>query len=620
MKTCFQIRAAGIAMFWVAIPITLLWMPPAFGAGQFAAEAGMQVLTRGPVHEAFAEVSMTGATVGFTIDRAPYEPIVEVPPDQRPDGADVAWIPGYWSWDEDRDDFIWVSGVWRDLPPGRQWVPGYWTPAQGGYQWISGFWGDVRQTEIDYLPPPPESLEYGPSSPPPQPGNVWSPGSWVWQQSRYDWQPGFWVAQQPDWVWTPAHYTWTPRGHIYVPGYWDYNLVHRGVIFAPVYYEQPVYRRTNYSYSPAIIIDLRAITACLFVRPRSHQYYFGDYYDARYDSRGLFPWYATRERGYGYDPLYGNYRLEQLRHDRDWDTHVDEQYHHRRDHVDARPPQTLAIQININAGRGAAPDNHFLGRSLAESAAGNTQPVRFRAVAPAEREQIQTRGRQVRTFQAERARIETPSKDTGKPGGPRASGRAVRVNMPVSPVSTRSTTRPVDAKTPPPVPVSSRPQVTGGRGRVPEPRNADKKPEAREQDGARQRSNPQNNNDKAPAPTSRRKPVASAPEIQPPLRSRPGKEKTPRPSARTEPETSRSGGVVARPDSEPPLPRRVEGGRPPSKIERGAPGDRAPSRDRKLERQEPATQSPRPNDAILHGRRQTTPARENAEYRRSRKR
>ncbi len=253
---------APIVWIWV-LPLVVLGAATA-AQGQGTTEAGVQVLTRGPIHEAFAEASMTGATAGVVVPRTPYDPIIELPPDQRPEGNDVAWIPGYWSWDDDRSDFIWLSGVWRDLPPGRQWVPGYWAPVTGGSQWISGFWGDVAQNEVNYLPRPPRSLEAGPSSPAPGPDGVWSSGCWVWQQSRYDWQPGYWVVQQPDWVWSPARYTWTPQGYVYVPGYWDHDIVHRGVMFAPVYYEQPVYSRPNYSYSPNILIDLVAIAASSF--------------------------------------------------------------------------------------------------------------------------------------------------------------------------------------------------------------------------------------------------------------------------------------------------------------------------------------------------------------------
>ena len=100
-----------------------------------SAEQGVQVLTRGPVHEAFAETVTYDPEPGVVVPKAPPAAIEEVPPEQRLEGANVAWIPGYWAWDDERRDFLWVSGIWRDLPPGRQWVPGYWGKAGQGYQW-----------------------------------------------------------------------------------------------------------------------------------------------------------------------------------------------------------------------------------------------------------------------------------------------------------------------------------------------------------------------------------------------------------------------------------------------------------------------------------------------------
>jgi WXXGXW repeat (2 copies) len=84
-----------------------------------ADEQGVQVPTRGPVHEAFAGVVTFNPEPGVEAPKAPPELIKEVPPDERPEGATVSRIPGYWAWDDERNDFLWVSGVWRALPPGR---------------------------------------------------------------------------------------------------------------------------------------------------------------------------------------------------------------------------------------------------------------------------------------------------------------------------------------------------------------------------------------------------------------------------------------------------------------------------------------------------------------------
>ena len=206
--------------------------------GPADAEEGVQVLTRGPVHEAFAETVTFDPEPGIVVPKAPPAAIEELPPDQRPEGANVAWIPGYWGWDDERSDFLWVSGIWRALPPGRQWVPGYWGKSGQGFQWTSGYWADAKVSEVEYLPEPPETVEAGPNIAAPSADSTWLPGCWVWHQGRYAWRPGFWATVQPDWVWVPAHYVWAPRGYVFVDGYWDYSIGRRGVLFAPVYFNR----------------------------------------------------------------------------------------------------------------------------------------------------------------------------------------------------------------------------------------------------------------------------------------------------------------------------------------------------------------------------------------------
>ena len=148
-----------------------------------AVPAGMQVLTRGPIHEAFAEPVIFDPGPGPVVPKQPPPPIPELPPDRRPRGADVRWVPGDWGWDDRRHDFVWVSGTWREVPPGRHWVPGYWNPVVGGCQWVSGFWASADQRQLLYLPPPPASQEAGPTRPAPGPGFFWVPGSWFWRDA-----------------------------------------------------------------------------------------------------------------------------------------------------------------------------------------------------------------------------------------------------------------------------------------------------------------------------------------------------------------------------------------------------------------------------------------------------
>src|SRR5438067_666345 len=64
----------------------------------------VEIQTRGAVHEAFAGPVVYNPRPTVSVAKAPYALIREIPPRQRMRGANVVWIPGYWSWDDDRED------------------------------------------------------------------------------------------------------------------------------------------------------------------------------------------------------------------------------------------------------------------------------------------------------------------------------------------------------------------------------------------------------------------------------------------------------------------------------------------------------------------------------------
>ncbi len=429
--------------------------------GQIAGEG--EILTQGPIHEAYASETAEARIQSEVIRSRPPDPIEELPPDQRPDGDNVTWIPGYWMWDDVRTDYIWISGVWRDIPPDRQWIPGYWTDASGGYVFVSGYWEDLGRSEVDYLPGPPEPLELGPSSPAPFSNATWSPGSWVWVETRYAWQPGYWVAAQPGWIWTPSYYVWTPRGYVFVAGYWDYELAYRGLCFAPVYYPRHRYLRAGFHYSPSIVIDINIAIGHFFVRPRSCHYYFGDYYADQYYRHGYKPWYSyhrDRDHYRHYDPIFAHYREDQLRRDRDWDRRVDDDYRHRRNNPDARPPRTYAALQDVER-RAPRTDERsrrdlVVAQPLTEIAKREERPRPIREVNMDTRRELQTRNRAVDDFRAERERQEATA-----PSSWRGQRRE----------STEARERPArEERTPaPPVERSRQPDARDDRERVPAP-------------------------------------------------------------------------------------------------------------------------------------------------------
>ena len=398
----------------------------------------MQVLTRGPVHEAFAETVTFDPEPGIVVPKAPPAAIEEVPPDQKPEGAHVAWIPGYWGWDDERSDFLWVSGIWRALPPGRQWVPGYWGKSAQGFQWTSGYWADAKVTEVQYLSEPPATVEAGPNIAAPSPDSTWLPGCWVWQNVRYAWRPGFWASAQPDWDWVPAHYVYAPRGYVFVDGYWDYSIGRRGVLFAPVYFDAGVYGRPGFSYSPSMAIDLGVFVNHLFLRPQYQHYYFGDYYAANYQAAGFYPSYSYNSGRYGYDPIYAHERW-QHRQDGQWEDRVAADFQNRRDHEEARPPRIWTGQGVIGGGGVASAVRNLVGASLDQAGRNRNGAWRFQPVDQAERQRLAQQRQDVYRFRDQRQQWESGAAAPSAAPPPKEFAPG-RVPLPRSPIMARPVT------------------------------------------------------------------------------------------------------------------------------------------------------------------------------------
>lgn len=381
--------------------------PPNPESEQFSAQdASLQVLASGPIHEAFAEPVVFDPQPGATIKMEPREPIEELPPDQKPAGTDVAWIPGYWGWDDDRDDFIWISGLWRELPPGREWVPGYWATASDGHQWVSGYWSSTESASLDYLAEPPESLETGPATPSPSDNHIWVPGCWQWNEARYMWRPGYWIAAQPDWLWMPAHYVWTPGGYVFVDGFWDYPVQRRGLLFAPIYFGGGVVVTTGYQYTPRYCVNTTLLTDHLFVWPRYNRYYFGDYYATNYTQAGIVPWFAFNQSHIGFDPIFANYSHHH-RVDRDWDQRQRNTYEQLREREADRPARIVVRDSGPQKLPGSVEESLVV--RLDQTAALKDSPIRLEKVDDQQRLSIAERTKGLREFTRQRSQMEGES-------------------------------------------------------------------------------------------------------------------------------------------------------------------------------------------------------------------
>jgi WXXGXW repeat (2 copies) len=316
-------------------------------------QKGVEVLTRGPIHEAFAEPLTANPRPNPIIHQKPPAAIEELPPDQKPEGAHIQWISGYFAWDETSNDYIWISGLWRATPPDRQWMPGHWMAEGDGWQWISGYWAVEGQAEVEYLPPPPTSIDMGPSADAPDADSIYTPGTWVYQERRYLWRPGFWLRANPDWFYNPAQYTYTPAGYIFSDGYWDFPLDRRGMLFAPARFSADAWSTPGWNYQPRYAIGNQGLLGSLFERPDFNRYYFGDYYEPEYGRQGFVPWFDHHMGAKTADPLF-SYSRWNSKADAKWEGNLRGLHKDRLAGNVARPPTTLLKQnefihnVNVN--------------------------------------------------------------------------------------------------------------------------------------------------------------------------------------------------------------------------------------------------------------------------------
>ncbi|MBX7102494.1 MAG: YXWGXW repeat-containing protein [Gemmataceae bacterium] len=422
-----------------------------------------EVLTRGQIHEAYAAAVNQEPKAGTPVPKAPPAAIEELPPDQKPEGEDVQWIPGYWAWDEDRNDYIWISGFWRQPPPGRQWVPGNWRQVGDSWQWTSGFWAGAGQNQIDYVPQPPPPPDTGPAIPAPGENYTYVPGTWVYRETRYAWRPGFWCAYRPDWVYIPAHYVWTPCGYVFVDGYWDFPLRRRGVLFAPVYFG--VGYRPALVYRPRFVVYDDALYGALFIRRGCSAYYFGDYFEARYRTAGFNSWIDVRIGVGGYDPLWGYYRHHYAATP-GWTVGINALYVGRYRGDIPRPPVTYVQQNTVvnNFNKTTIINNNTTVvnnvRNVTMVAPINnvdTNTVKLRPVTKVEQAAAVQSAKDVQQASIQRVKLEQQALAAATPAGsksgqPAAITRPIRVEVPKTNVAnTKPTTPPPPAPVAPPV-------------------------------------------------------------------------------------------------------------------------------------------------------------------------
>ena len=296
-----------------------------------------EVLLRGPLHEAFAIGEIVKAPAQ-SIKASPPPNVFEIMPSGKPRGNDVHWVPGYWMYFEDAGDFAWVSGFYRDVPPGRKWVEGYWLETEGGYARVSGYWGSSQGSEA-VLPEPPGNKTKTPNSNPPSSDTFWMPGEWQYVDNQYKWKEGFWTKFHNEWVWQSTYFIDTTEGYIRVPGYWDYQPKFRGVPFAPVLFS---YIPNNFEFAPSVSIGAPLdLMMHLFARMNTRELFYGDYYSSGASLAGYLPWYQRSSEPFASANLLSYFEWKYRNQGISYADKLNQYASHFRSNPGERPGQTL---------------------------------------------------------------------------------------------------------------------------------------------------------------------------------------------------------------------------------------------------------------------------------------
>jgi len=309
------------------------------GVEELKKQEGVEPQLKGPVHEAFAE-AVTEAAAGPVVNKEPPADLEEMPAADKPEGEDVQWYSGYWEFDQDKGDFIWVSGIYRKAPPRRQWIAGSWVKVEGGWQRQRGMWMPLEQGTITFLSEaPPEPKVEEAASTPPDDNSFFIPGNWEKKETGYEWKNGRWVSVIPGWVWIPAHWVRTPCGWVLVPGYWDHEVEKRGVLYAPVCVDL-AYVKPGWVYTPCCVVHNTCLLDALFVRPGCG-YFFGSYYtNSKY-----ICWPDACVRHKVCDPLFSYYKCQKK--GQNFETSLKNLYAGRQSGKIASPPSNLSELGNL---------------------------------------------------------------------------------------------------------------------------------------------------------------------------------------------------------------------------------------------------------------------------------
>jgi len=109
---------------------------------------------------------------------------------------------------------------------------------------------------VNFAPP---ALPVYVQPPCPQPGYIWTPGYWAWNDGAYYWVPGTWVLPpEVGLLWTPGYWGWSDGVYLWHAGYWGprvgfYGGVNYGFGYGGVGFDGGYWRGRNFFYNRAVV-------------------------------------------------------------------------------------------------------------------------------------------------------------------------------------------------------------------------------------------------------------------------------------------------------------------------------------------------------------------------------
>ena len=149
---------------------------------------------------------------------------------------------------------MWVTGVYRVPPQGRTFVPGYWHAIRTRvWRWVAGFWASSsRKMSLHASTPRGPGRERPIDAGARRQFRPISPVCGSIANGRFCLRPVSGRHSRSAGSGSRRNISGPRVVILMIDGYWDYPMEERGLVFAPVYFHQPLWQNAGWVYRPSL--------------------------------------------------------------------------------------------------------------------------------------------------------------------------------------------------------------------------------------------------------------------------------------------------------------------------------------------------------------------------------